>query len=143
MFADFRPSGDGMVTLALPVDVGSVKTANASLTPDASLTQANGDLQVTLQYEGTLKAGQPTKIRFEVMDAQGSPVTGEIAMASGNRLALYAVDESLTAYLRPEVSNADTLEFSANFPTAGTYKVWFEYQYQNKPQQIAFVIAVP
>jgi hypothetical protein len=77
------------------------------------------------------------------VDAQGNPVAGEIAMASGNRLALYAVDESLTAYLRPEVSNADNLEFLANFPTPGTYKVWFEYQYQNKPQQVAFVIAVP
>ncbi|MBI5352945.1 MAG: copper-translocating P-type ATPase [Chloroflexi bacterium] len=142
VFVDFQPSGGNKMTLVLPVDVGSAQTKPAVLPAGESLTQPSGDLMMTLKHDGILKAGQPAIFTFDAMDAQGNLISGEINLSSGSHLTLYAIDEGLTTFLRPELIDPNSLQFSTTFPNPGKYKVWFEYRYANKSQQVAFVIDV-
>ncbi len=142
VFVDILPRGGDFVTLAVPVDVGSAKTQAAALASDTALTQLNGDLKVTLKYDGTLKAGQPVNINIEVIDAQGNLISQEVGLASGNHCALYVIDETLTTFLRPNLLDSTNLKFWGNFPKPGKYKVWFKYVYDNQIQQTAFILDV-
>jgi Cu+-exporting ATPase len=142
VFVDILPRGGDFVTLAVPVDVGSAKTQVAALASDTTLTQLNGDLKVTLKYDGTLKAGQPANINIEVIDAQGNLISQNVGLASGNHCALYVIDETLTTFLRPNLLDPASLKFWGNFPKTGKYKVWFKYIYDNQIQQTAFVLDV-
>jgi heavy metal translocating P-type ATPase len=142
VFVDFIPDGGEKVTLSVPVNVGISETLPAALPSGAPLTQTVGGLSVTLKFDGALKAGQDNKINFEVIDAQGQSRSEDIGIMSGYRCNLYVVDEAATSFLRPALTDRNTLQFSANFPKPGRYKVWFEFLYQNQPQQIAFVLNV-
>jgi hypothetical protein len=141
VFADFQPAGSESISLGMPVDVGTIKTAAAAITVE-KLTQANGDLQVNLKTDGKITAGQTETISFEMVDSQGNNITNDIGLRSGSHLALHAIDGGLTTYLRPDVIDASTLQFSANFPKPGIYKLWLDYMYESKSQQTSFVIDV-
>jgi len=142
LFVDFVPAGGTSEVLTLPVDVGSTTTASAALIPDA-LSQPSGDLTFTMNFGSALAAGRPTTIGFDVVDAQGNPISAEVGMASGNHLALYIISEDLTTYLRPETADATSMQFPVTFPKPGRYKIWLEYMYPRTSQQVSFVIEVP
>lgn len=130
------------VILAAPVDVGSAKTEAATLASDTPLTQQTGDLKVTLKHDGTIKAGEPANINFEVVDAQGKVITEAIEPQSGEHSILFVIDETLTTFQRFELVDHTNLQFSVIFPDPGKYKVWFEYINAGKLQQSAFVLDV-
>ncbi len=143
VFVDFQPTGGEKVTLALPVDVGSVKTKAADLKPSSTFTQINGSLSVTLKYDGVLTADQPSVINFEIIDAQGNLISADVGDLSGSYCKLYAIDEDLKNFLRSEaVIEGDSLQFPVNFPESGQYKVWFEYVYAGRSQHLEFVVDV-
>ncbi|MBK8419470.1 heavy metal translocating P-type ATPase [Candidatus Villigracilis saccharophilus] len=142
VFVEFQPTGRNRMTLALPVDVGSVKTQPAALSSAESLTKKSGDLTITLTYDGVLKAGQPSIINFDAVDAQNNPVDGEVGLSSGSHLVLNIIDAELKTFLRAELTDTNNLLFSVTFPKPGKYKVWFEYNYARQAQQLSFVIDV-
>lgn len=142
MFVDFWPRGGEMVTLSVPIQVGTAKTAPVHLTPDASLTQTVDGLQFTLKFDAPLRSGQYNYLSFEALDAQGINRSADIANISASRCNLYIVDESLKSFLRPELIRRSELKFSAFFPRPGVYKAWFEFVYQGQPQKISYIFAV-
>jgi Cu+-exporting ATPase len=143
VFVDFQPTGGEKVTLSLPVDVGSVKTKAADLKPSSTFTQINGSLSVTLKYDGVLTADQPSVINFEIIDAQGNLISADVRDMSGSYCKLYAIDEDLKNFLRSDVVvTGNDLQFSVNFPESGQYKVWFEYVYAGRAQNLEFVVDV-
>jgi Cu+-exporting ATPase len=143
-FLDFRPQGGNKVSLAVPINVGTASSAQAavSLMPDASLTQPVGDLLITLNFNGTLKAGQNNDISFTATDANGQNHNREILMLSGNRCNLYVIDEKSKTFLRSELTDPNNLQFSVDFPKPGKYKVWFDFIYAGQPEQISYVLDV-
>jgi hypothetical protein len=142
VFVEFVPRGGRKVTLAVPVNAGVTETPPTALKANAPLTQSIGDLSVTLKFDGALKAGQDNAVSFKVTDAQGKDRSEDIGIMSGYRCILYVVDEKLTTFLRPELMDRNTLQFSVNFPEKGRYKVWFEFLYENQTQQVAFILDV-
>jgi hypothetical protein len=142
VFVDFWPRAGNEVTLSVPIEVGSALTPAAALTPDPSLTQTVGDLSVTLKYNGVLTAGQYQYINFEAVNSAGQSKTAEIEMVSGYRLNMYAVDESLSTFLKPDIISRRLLQFSVNFPRPGRYKVWFNFMDAGQPRQVSYILDV-
>ncbi|MBI5965303.1 MAG: heavy metal translocating P-type ATPase [Chloroflexi bacterium] len=143
VFVDFAPRGGNPKTLTLPVDVGSVKTDPITLVPDTNISKQSGDLLISLKSDGTLTAGQPENINFEVADSQGQVRTGDVGVMSGFYINFYAVNEKLTAFLRPELVDRNNLQYSITFPKPGRYKTWFEFTYGGRSKyQVSFVLDV-
>jgi len=103
----------------------------------------NGSLSVTLKYDGVLTADQPSVINFEIIDAQGNLISADVGDLSGSYCKLYAIDEDLKNFLRSEaVIKGDNLQFPVTFPKSGQYKIWFEYVYDGRSQQVVFILDV-
>jgi hypothetical protein len=142
VFLDFWTKMGSEVILAVPLNVGSAKTAWAALTTDAAQTQTAGDLKITLKTDAPLKANQFNYVSFDAVDAQGQSLAEYIQSFSGNQLQLDIVDEALTTYLHPEPLNRHKLQFSVNFPQPGKYKAWFTFRYGSQVRHLAYVIEV-
>ena len=130
-----------MVGLSVPITVGAASTSPARLTPDASNTQALGDLRITLDTNGPLQAGQSAALTFDVTDAAGQTLAPAIELESGLRMNLYVIDEAATTFLAPEPVDRGNLQFSVTFPQPGRYKLWFDFRYQGA-RQVPFVVEV-
>ena len=142
VFVSFQPVGGNKETLAMPLTVGTGQMSVADLLPDTSFSQHNGGLKITLKADAIIRAGEAVNISFDVLDAQDNLISGEIGLSSGDRLALHVIDEGLTSYLRPDVVDVGTLQYSVNFPKPGKYKVWFEFRYDNQLRQVSYVLEV-
>jgi P-type Cu+ transporter len=142
VFVDFWPAGGDKVTVAAPLTVGSGDTPPPSLTPDAVLVQAAGDLNLALKTNGPLVAKRPLVLSFEVTDPQGQLQTDALQAKSATYLHLDIVDEKLTTFLRPDFVNRHRLEFAVSFPKAGRYKAWLTFRYANQANQVAYVFDV-
>lgn len=141
-FVNFQPLGGNKITLEAPIKVGTGVVPASALTPDTSFTRPAGDLVVSLQLDKALIAGQDTKITFNAVDAEGQSRNAEIAMFSGNQADLYAIDEKLTTFIRQPLADPNNLQFTVNFPDPGRYKIWFDFQYENQPEQVSFVLDI-
>jgi P-type Cu+ transporter len=141
-FLDFLPKGGKQVSLVVPIKVGEFGSAAVMLVPDSSLTQQAGNLWITLQTEGTLHAGQDNYVSFLATDSIGRSQNEDIDMFSGYRCALYAIDENATVFLNSVLVDRSKLQFQVNFPKPGIYKLWFDFIYDNQPQQISYVLDV-
>jgi hypothetical protein len=141
-FLDFRPRDGNKISLVVPIKVGSAGVKTTMLTPDTSFSRSVGKLLVTMHLDGTLKTGQDNSISFTATDPAGQSRNEEIDMFSGYRCNLYVIDEKSTILLRPDLVDRSKLQFSVNFPKPGKYKVWFDYIYENKSEQISFVLDV-
>jgi len=126
----------------VPVKVEAGGSSAAQLTPDTSFTRSVGDLQVSLQLDGTPRSGQDQAISFVATDSKGQSQNEVIDMSSGYRCNLYVIDEKSTIFLRPNLADRSKLQFSVNFPKPGKYKLWFDFVYANRPEQISFVLDV-
>lgn len=140
-FVSARPRGGDVVGLSVPITVGAASTSPARLTPDASNTQALGDLRITLDTNGPLQAGQSAALTFDVTDAAGQTLAPAIELESGLRMNLYVIDEAATTFLAPEPVDRGNLQFSVTFPQPGRYKLWFDFRYQGA-RQVPFVVEV-
>ncbi len=142
-FVDFKPRGGRQVTLPVPFEVGTIKSDLVPSLSVTSLTQQSIDLTVNLKFDGTLKAGQPNTLSFEVLDSQGLVRTTDVGVMSGFYINLYIVNEKLTTFIRPELADRNNLQYSVEFPKAGRYKAWFEFTFAGRRKyQVAYVFDV-
>ncbi len=141
-FMNFWPRGGDQITLTVPIQVGTADFQTVTLTPNTSLTQQVGDLSVTLNSNGALKAGEYNYINFVASNSAGNIRTEEIEMFSGYQCNLYVIDGKLTTFLNPDIINRRSLQFSVYFPKPGIYKAWFDFIYDNQPLQISYVLDV-
>ena len=143
VFVDFWLSDGDRVQVSAPFTIGSASVPAVKLEPDQSLTQSLDDvMQVTLKSDKPLIARQDLVLSFEFKDSAGTVRTNDIQVISRNLLKLEMIDESLSAYLQPELVNRQQIGFAVNFPKAGIYKLWLTFLYPGIEQKMAFVVSV-
>jgi hypothetical protein len=120
VFADFSAGGTPR-TLAADLAVDGA-TRSRALPPPAATTTVDG-LDVTLR-DATTRAGAETDLRFDVRRAGRPVVTRPYLGARGHLVALRAGDLAFL-HVHPD---ADRLRFMATLPTAGTYRLFLQFE---------------
>lgn len=161
IFCDLFPAG-GMPqvihkNLVTAGYVGDVIAAQAKLTPDKSFSKTLDGMRFELKFDPAAPvAGKEAVLKYHITDAQtGQPVTNiqPYLGAWGHTLIL---SEDATDYLHshpvemiPEevdrrrlVSKAD-IDFDTFFPRPGNYKIWSQFQRNNKITTVSFNVSVP
>jgi hypothetical protein len=142
VFVNFWTQMGTNVTVTVPFQVGGATTPAAALPPDSSLTQAAGDLKITLKPSAELKAGKAVYLTFEAVDAKGQVVSDVIQTLSGVSTQVVIADSKLTTFLMPDFVNRHQLKYVATFPKAGVYKIWFTFNSGQQLQQVEYVVQV-
>ena len=144
-FADFRPRGrkDNVVVGTDLLVAGDYQPAGLGVPRSADTI---GDIEVSL--EGTPEAGGISELGFRVT-RNGEPVTtlqphlgayGHlVSLRSGDLAYLHThpVDEA-----SPVASGGPVVRFGAEFPTAGTYRLFFDFRVDDEVRTADFTVEV-
>jgi Cu+-exporting ATPase len=142
VFVDFWLSDGDEIQIHAPLTIGTASAPVAQIEPDKILVQTLDVMQISLISNQPLKANQDLILSFDFKDTQGQDRTNDIQAVSRNQLILEMVDESLTNYLRPELVNRQKMEFRANFPKPGIYKLWLNFIYPGVDQRVGYTVDV-
>ena len=136
-FADFVPTGDDAVTLGVDLTVTG-PTATAGL-PEPSHHASVDGYEVSLDGDAT--AGE-SALGFTVTLDGEAVRTDPYLGAAGHLVAIRAGD---LAYLHvhPLDSEGDEVRFAAEFPSAGTYRLFLDFAHGGDVHTAAFTVEVP
>jgi hypothetical protein len=133
LFADFTPHGGQATTLASDVLVAG-DFAPRPLPAPAARTSVDG-YDVALAASGDRDA----TLRFTI-SRDGAPVTTEPYLgASGHLVALREGD---LAYLHVHPHEGDDVAFGAEFPSAGRYRLFLQFQHEGRVHTATFTKVV-
>jgi hypothetical protein len=136
-FADFRPAGDEAMTLG--VDLTATGPTLAVDVPEPSRRATVDGYEVTL--DGDARPGE-SELGFAVSRAGESVRTDPYLGAAGH---LVAIRDGDLAYLHvhPLDSDGDEVRFAAEFPSAGTYRLFLDFAHGGEVRTAAFTVEVP
>ncbi len=141
VYTDIHPTGSSNITLAADLAVAG-ETAAVAL-PAPQLTQQVDGYEVTL-------AGRPTTGEVEIgfsVTAAGNVVTPDPYLgANGHLIAIRAADLAFL-HVHPDEHQGDgepgsSVVFTSNFPTTGTYRLFFDFSVDGEVRTAAFTIDV-
>ena len=137
VFADFQPTGAANLTLGTDITVaGAVRSVAV---PSPSETASVDGYQVTMS--GTPSIGD-TELSFSVEHAGQVVHTDPYLGAAGHLIAIRAGD---LAYLHVHPHGADdspVVTFTGEVPTAGTYRLFFDFSHGGTVRTASFTVVV-
>jgi Heavy metal binding domain len=150
LMADVLPQGGTpqMLQRAIvtPGYSGPLFAAPPRLAP-TPLEQRAGDLMVRLSVP-KLTELRPTSLSFDIIDLATGRAAAGLEPYLGAAAHLLVVDDALQLPLHAHPEQATSLtgtggvDFDLRFPTAGVYKMWFQFQRNGQVQTIPFVVRV-
>ncbi|GAB4348484.1 MAG: hypothetical protein Fur0042_15350 [Cyanophyceae cyanobacterium] len=147
LFADYKPAGQGEQVSALALAVPG--SAPATPTPQGDRTRQIDNTRVDLAIAPAPQVGQPTTLTFDLKDTNGQPAT-DLRPYLGERghLVIVRQGDSLdrSAYLHAHALDntpPHQVSFHTQFPRAGTYRAWGQFQRGDRLITADFWINVP
>jgi Domain of unknown function (DUF4396) len=130
VFADFKHDGRNQ-TLARTVTVDGTPDLLPLPAPAASAATSDG---YKVDLTGSSRAGSPAELEFHV-SRDGEDV--DVQDYLGAKGHLVALREGDLAYLHTHPAG-DTTRFETEFPTEGTYRLFFQFKHDGKVHTAAF-----
>ncbi|KOV74266.1 hypothetical protein ADL00_02690 [Streptomyces sp. AS58] len=145
VFADFTPAIEGAANLILGADIAASGTYKASTLPKPAATTTVDGYTVTLN--GELRPGGSTQLTLTVHRG-GRPVTDlePYLGAYGHLVALRSGDLAyLHVHPNGEPGDGTTkpgpgISFTATAPSAGTYRLFLDFQHNGTVRTAAFTV---
>ncbi|WP_328943284.1 DUF748 domain-containing protein [Streptomyces sp. NBC_00250] len=138
-FADFKPAAPGAKGITLGVDLSVPGAYAPKPLPAVAPTSTVDGYQVRLG--GTLDPGKAGELRLTVTKA-GKPVT-DLEPYLGAYGHLVALRDGDLAYLHVhpnEGGPGPDVSFTATAPSAGTYRLFLDFQHEGKVRTAAFTV---
>lgn len=144
LVADFTLDVDGAsqeFILATTFDVNGTVSTTPLPEPAATATTAGG---YTVTLSGDISATEHTMLMATITDPAGKPVTVEKYLGADAHLVAFRTTDGLTAHLHPmdDHAMAGMVHFMAEFPDAGRYRMYMEFQVNGVVEMAAFVVDV-
>ncbi|GGT42383.1 hypothetical protein [Streptomyces chromofuscus] len=145
IFADFTPATESATNLTLGTDLAAAGTDKATALPEpAAATTVDG---YTVTLNGELRPGKATELTLTV-DRAGQPVTDlePYLGAYGHLVALRSGDLAyLHVHPNGEPGDGTTksgpgISFTAAAPSAGTYRLFLDFQHNGTVRTAAFTV---
>jgi hypothetical protein len=136
-FADFRPTGAKALTLGIDLTVAG--SLAATEVPAPSPEAVVDDYQVSV--DGEPRPGK-SELTFTVRHDGEAVRTDPYLGAAGH---LVAIRDGDLAYLHvhPLDGDGEEIRFAAEFPSAGTYRLFLDFSHGGQVRTAAFTVTVP
>jgi hypothetical protein len=146
MFADYIPKGETGVIGETWVTVAGSQSQPQELDTDRVLSKVMDGKEVTLTFDGDLKAGKELMMTYHIKDAATKePITNlqPYLGAIGHVVILSSdAEEYLHVHPSDENTTGPDAKFQTEFPNPGVYKIWGEFQHEGKVLTVPFVVNV-
>jgi hypothetical protein len=144
VFADTRPTGADGITLGTDLAVGGgvADTDGAVASPAGETTATVGGYEVELS--GSPAVGEST-LTFSVR-ADGEPVVPDPYLGASGHLVALRTGDLAFLHVHPlgdATEQAPGIRFAAEFPTAGTYRLFLDVSIDGTVRTAAFTVEVP
>jgi hypothetical protein len=137
VYADFQPTGADRMTLGTDLQVpGPVGTV--PLPAAMSVAETDG-YQVTMS--GVPVVGSST-IEFDV-SRDGEAIATDPYLGAAGHLIVIRTGDLGYLHVHPMDGDYSTVRFDADFPTPGTYRLFFDFAHDDAVHTAAFTITVP
>ena len=131
LFADFSRDGEPH-TLATDLAVDGAADLSP-LPPARPAERSDGGYHVALS--GTpARAGEEAELRFDI-SRDGQPVDTEPYLGAGGHLVALRAGDLGFLHVHPV---GDDPTFAVTFPTAGTYRLFLQFQHEGRVETVAF-----
>ena len=137
VYVDFQPSGADRITLGTDVQVPGPVPAVA--VPIVSPTDNVDGYQVVVS--GVPNVGSST-IEFEV-SRNGETIKPDPYLGATGHLVVIRTGDLGYLHVHPTNSTGAAVRFAAEFPTPGTYRLFFDFSNDNAVHTASFTIEVP
>jgi hypothetical protein len=151
IWIDFKPAGgiQTLVTFKLNV-IGHPVHKPLPIENNRQYTKTiDGKYQITLRVAKEIKANDDVDITFSIANIKGNPITDlEPLMGAGGHTVIISSNAQEFLHVHPveEVpanwKGGPDIQFKANFPLAGLYKVWGQFQHEHKTITADFILKV-
>lgn len=145
LISDFAPTGMEAMTRKQWITVEGDAPAPQPIEPDANLTTIVDGKEVSLTVE-PLESNKEAHLTFTIKDAAtGNPID-DLQPYLGAVGHVVILDDTAEQYLHvhpmDERSSGPDAMFMATFPHSGTYKIWGQFQREDKVFTVPFVVKV-
>lgn len=137
VYADFQPTGADRITLGTDLQVpGPVAVVPL---PDAMSVAETDGYQVTLSGVALVGA---SNIGFDV-SRNGEEIATDPYLGAAGHLIVIRTGDLGYLHVHPSDGQDRTVRFDAEFPTPGTYRLFFDFAHDDAVHTAAFTVTVP
>jgi len=133
LFADFSYEGEA-TTLASDLRVDGDADLEPLPAPEPTAV-SDGGFDVRLDATGA-SAGEESELRFTIT-RDGRPVDTEPYLGAGGHLVALREGDMAFLHVHP-TEEGEGVGFAATFPTAGSYRLFLQFQHEGRVQTVAF-----
>lgn len=146
LIADFKPAGGGAMTKMAWIQVPGRKAEPVPVSPDASLDKTAEGTRVELAID-RLAANAETTLTFSLSDADDREPIRDLQPYLGaiGHVVILSEDGERYVHVHAEEGQGSGPEavFAATFPSSGTYKIWAQFQRNDRVFTVSYVVRVP
>jgi hypothetical protein len=145
LFADFVPTGTSAMTKSEWVKVEGEAAAAVPIKADTKFTKSVDGKEVTLAAD-QLQAGKEVTLTFTIKDdlTKKSITNLQQYLGSVGHVVILTDDASQYIHVHPLEENAmgSDAKFMTTFPKSGVYKIWGQFQHENRVFTVPFVVQI-
>lgn len=144
LYADYKPVKKPQSTAIAELQVLGDSPPAPALIPNAPGSVTGMGLNAHIAIPRA-KAGEVTKITFELLDSRNQPVTDlQPYLGAMGHLVILSADGKLYVHAHPDEGQTPTgvVQFAAHFPQPGIYKAWGQFQRADQVNTVPFVLQV-
>jgi hypothetical protein len=146
LFADFVPSGSSVMTKSEWVKLEGEVANPVPIQPESNLTKVVDGKEVTLAFN-ELAANKEIILTFTIKDEKTKkPITNlQQYLGAVGHVVTLTEDAEQYVHVHPmeEKVTGPEAKFMTTFPKSGVYKIWGQFQHENKVFIVPFVVKVP
>lgn len=136
VFADFQPSGAANLTLGADISVPGEIPAATALAPNDD-TIGDG---YAVTMDGTPNIGE-SELAFTI-EVDGQVVRPDPYLGAAGHLVAIRSGDLAYLHVHPHSDTTSVVTFTTEFPTAGTYRLFFDYSHDGTVRTASFTVDV-
>lgn len=144
LFADFKPQGQSQSVAVGELQVAGSSAPAARLSPNVPGRVRGDELEAKIEIANA-KAGNPVRIAFGLLDAEGQPVRDlQPYLGAMGHLVVISADGKEYVHAHPGEAQAEAgrVGFEARFAKPGIYKGWGQFRRGGKIRTLPLILGV-
>jgi hypothetical protein len=146
IIADFIPTGMGNMTKTQWVTVQGDAPKPIVIEPDTNLTKVVDGKEISLSFDHIM-SGMDLNMTFNIKDAKTKEPINNLQPYLGavGHVVILSADTEMYLHVHPtdEKATGPDAKFMTSFSKSGIYKIWGQFQQNDKVFVVPFVVKVP